>query len=174
MIDASTLLLLAALAAPPDSLAHAPTANDSVLASVVGPLIQPGNRLRVRTVSGVAEGAAGWVSPEGLRLHIDAADIWSQPRTRALTWPEIQRIDQHTPHAGNAARIGATVGCLLGLAMVASAWAYASAYGDTGVGAGGLLFSFAVGGVAGGCAGGLAGGLVGACFPAWKTVYERR
>src|SRR5690349_15882728 len=132
MFDAHTLLLLAALAAPPDSAARGPSATDSVLASVVAPPIRPGNRLRVRTGFGVIDGAAGLVGPEGLRLHSDAADIWSQPHTSMLTWSQIERIDVHTPHAGNAAKIGATVGCLLGLAMVASAYAYASAY-DTGM-----------------------------------------
>lgn len=174
MFGPNTLLLIAALAAPPGSVARAPTANDSILASVVAPLIQPGSRLRVRTTFAVVDGAAGAVDPLGVRLRREPADIWSQPHTEALTWSQIERIDQHTPHAGNAAKIGATIGCLLGLAMIASAYAYATEYGDTGVGAGGVLFGFVVGGVAGGCAGGLAGGIVGSFLPAWKTVYERR
>jgi|SRR5215471_16139938 len=173
MFDPNALLLLAALAAPLDTSAHVPTANDSVLASVISPLVKPGDLVVVRSGHDATRGAVSMVDPFGVRLKIDAESIWSQPRTESIGWSQIQRIDHHTGAAGDAAKFGAATGCLLGLGLVASAIAYAGAY-DNGPGTGGILFSFVVGGVAGGCVGGLAGGLVGSLLPAWKTIYERR
>ena len=172
MFDPNALLLLAALAAPLDSVAHVPSANDRVLASVISPLLKPGDRVRVHTVSGVTVAATEMVSPLGIRLRIDAQDIWSQPRTEALAWSQVERIDAHTKHAGNAARIGATVGCLLCLTMSAAAMSLASEEGR--VGGGTVLLAYVGGGITGACIGGLAGGILGSLMPAWKTVYERR
>jgi len=172
MFDPNTLLLLAALAAPLDSTAHAPTANDSVLASVVAPLVPPGARMRVRTGFGVLQGEAGAVDPRGLELRHEAADIWSRPRVEPLAWSQIERIDLRTRQPATGAKIGAVLGCLLGLATVMSAAAYAEA--ESGPGGGGVLLAGAVGGIAGACVGGLVGGLVDTAVPAWKTVYERR
>src|SRR5215467_10474339 len=103
MLDPSTLLLLVALAAPLDSAAHAASANDSLLASVVSPLIKPRDLVRVHTGFGTAMGEAGTVDPLGIRLRHDPVDIWDQqPHAVALTWAQIERIDVHTKHAGNA------------------------------------------------------------------------
>lgn len=173
MFDPNALLLLAALAAPLDTAARVPTANDSVLASVVSPLIKPGDRVRVRSGHGATQGAASMVDPLGVRLRIDADNIWSQPRVQSIGWSQIERIDVHTAHAGNAARIGATVGCLLGLGVMATTVAYASADGGA-VGGGMILIAYAGGAIAGACSGGFVGGVLGSLLPAWKTVYERR
>jgi hypothetical protein len=170
MFNPNTLLLLAALAAPLDTPTRVPTANDSALASVVAPLIQPGNHLRVRTGFGVTEGVCGPVGPAGLQLRHEAADIWSEPRVQPLTWSEIVRIDLRTRQPATGAKVGAVFGALLGIATMMSAGAYASAYGDSGLGGGTIL----IGGLAGGLVGGLIGGLVDAAAPAWKTIYERR
>jgi hypothetical protein len=170
MFDPNTLLLLAALAAPPDSAARVPTATDSALASVVAPLIQPGNHVRVRTGFGVTEGFAGPVDLAGLRLKHESVDLWSQPRVEPIAWSEIDRIDLRTHPSTTGVKAGAVVGCLLGLASVVSVAAYAEPYGDSGFGGATIVL--------GGAVGALIGGAVGALFdvgqPAWKTIYERR
>ena len=174
MFDPNTLLLIAALAAPPGSAARGSSANDSVLASVVAPLIPPGNRLRVRTGFGVTEGVAGTVAPAGLELRHEAADIWSQPQIEPIAWSQIERIDLRTRHPGTGAKVGAVFGGLLGVATMMSAAAYAGQYGDSGAGGGSVLFAGLLGGLAGAVVGGLVGGLVDTATPAWKLVYERR
>ena len=174
MFDPNTLLLLAALAAPLDSAAHAPTATDSVLASVVAPLIQPGNRLRVRTGFGVTEGVAGPVGLAGLELKHEAADVWSRPHVEPIAWSEIVRIDLRTHQPATGAKAGAVVGCLLGLATVMSVASYAAPYGDSGYGGGTILIGGVAGGILGGCVGGILGGLFDAAEPPWKTIYERK
>jgi hypothetical protein len=113
------------------------------------------------------------VDPFGVRLKIDAESFWSEPRTESIDWSQIGRIDRHTSSAGNAAKVGASIGCLLALGATASAYAYAGAYGS-GPDGGWALLTFVASGVVGGCVGGLAGGLVGSLLPAWKTIYERR
>ena len=174
MFDPNTLLLIAALAAPPDSAAHVPSANDSVLASVVAPLIQPGSHLRVRTGFGVTEGEARAVAPAGLELRHEAADIWSRPRVESIAWPGIERIDLRTRQPATGARAGAVVGGLLGMAMMFSAASYANQYGDSGAGGGNVLFAGLLGGLGGAVVGGLVGGLVDFTSPSWKLIYERR
>jgi hypothetical protein len=170
MFDPNTLLLLAALAARPDSAARTPTATDSVLASVVAPLIQPGNPMRVRTRFGVTEGFAGPVDLAGLALKHESVDIWSRPRVEPIAWSEIDRIDLRAHPSATGVKAGAVVGCLLGLASVMSIAAYAEPYGDSGFGGTTIVL--------GGAVGALIGGAVGALFdvgqPAWKTIYERR
>lgn len=172
MFDPNTLLLLAALATPPDSAAHVPSANDSVLASVVSPLIKPGDLVRVRSDRGATQGAASMVDPLGVRLRIDAKDIWSQPRNQSIGWSQIEGIDVHTAHARNATRIGATVGCLLGLVVMGSAVAYASS--ESAVGGSTIFIAYAGGAIAGACGGAIVGGALGSLLPSWKNVYERR
>ena len=174
MLDAHTLLLVAALAAPPDSAARAASASDSALASVVAPLVQPGARMRVHTGFGVTEGYAGSVDPLGLHLRHESADVWSKTRVEALTWSQIERIDLRTHQPATGAKAGAVVGCLVGVATVMSIASYASAYGDGGYGGATILFGGLVGGIAGACMGGLVGGLVDSTVPAWETIYERR
>jgi len=173
MFDPNALLLLAALAAPLDTSAHVPTANDSVLASVVSPLLKPGDLVVVRSGHGATRGAVSMVDPFGVRLKIDAESFWSEPRTESIDWSQIGRIDRHTASAGTAAKVGASIGCLLALGATASAYAYAGAYGS-GPNGGWPLLTFVASGVVGACVGGLAGGLVGSLLPAWKTIYERR
>jgi hypothetical protein len=174
MFDPNALLLLAALASMPDTVAR-PTANDSVLASVVGPLVKLGARARVHTGFGIIEGETQTVDPLGLRLRQEAADIWSGPRVKPIAWSQIDRIEVRTRQPATGAKVGAVFGCLVGIAMVASAAASASAYGDSGYGGGGvLLLGAAVGGIAGSCVGGLLGSLADTAAPPWKLVYERR
>jgi len=174
MFDPSTLLLLAALAAPHDSAARSPTANDSVIASVVGPLVKPGARARVHTGFGVIEGEAMAVEPLGFRLRQEAVDIWSGPRVEPIAWSRIERLELRTRQPGKGAKIGAIIGSLVGLGIVANAAAYASMDSGTGYGGGTVLFGAVIGGIAGACVGGLAGGLVDVAVPDWKLVYERR
>jgi hypothetical protein len=174
MLDPHTLLLLAALAAPNEPAAPAPSANDSVLASVIAPLVPQGARVRVRTGFGVTDGVAGAVSPVGLEMRCDRGEGWSQPCGKPLAWSQIERIDLHSRHPGQGAKIGATVGGLVGIAFALSVAAYASAVSESGTGYGGVLFAGIVGGIAGGCVGGLAGGVIDAATPSWKTVFERR
>jgi hypothetical protein len=171
MFDTHALLLIAALASAPDSAAHMPSANDSVLASVVTPLIKPGDRLRVRTGFSVTEGISGPVGLAGLQLRHEPADIWSQPRVEPIAWSQIERIDLRTHQPGSAARVGAALGCLVGLGVVMSAAAHAS---DSGYGGGALLLAGALGGISGGLVGAMLGALFDASVPPWKTIYERR
>ena len=170
MFDPSALLLLAALASPPDAAAHEASARDSVLASVVGPLIQPGNHLRVHTSFGVTDGFASTVDPSGLQLKHESVDLWSPPRVEPIAWSQIDRIELRTHESTTGVKTGAVVGCLLGLASVASLSASAEASGGTGSAGGPILL--------GGVVGALIGGAVGALFdvsgPPWKLVYERR
>ena len=169
MFDPNALLLLAALASMPDTVAR-PTANDSVLASVVGPLVKLGARARVHTGFGIIEGETQTVDPLGLRLRQEAADIWSGPRVKPIAWSQIDRIELRTHESTTGVKTGAVVGCLLGLASVASLSASAEASGGTGSAGGPILL--------GGVVGALIGGAVGALFdvsgPPWKLVYERR
>ena len=174
MFDPSTLLLLAALAAPIDSTAHAAASTDSVLVSVVAPLIQPGDRLRVRTGFEVTEGVAGWVGPGGLELRRARVDGSERSIAETIAWPQIERIERESRNARNGAKVGAAFGCLIGLAAVMSAAAYSGPFGGSGPGGGELLLAGIAGGVAGGCAGGIVGGLVGSLLPSWRTIYERR
>ena len=174
MFDPNTLLLIAALAAPPDSAARVPSATDSVLASVIAPLVQPGNHLRVRTGFGVTEGVAGTVAPAGLELRHEAADIWSRPHVESIAWPGIERIDLRTRQPATGAKVGAVFGALLGLATMFSAASYASEYGDSGAGGGNFLLAGMLGALGGAVVGGLVGGLVDFTTPAWKPIYERR
>ena len=174
MLDPQTLLLLAALAGPHDSSAPAPSASDSAIASVIAPLVPTGQKLRVRTGFGVTEGAAGTVSPRGLEMRCEQGDGWSLPCSEPIAWSQIQRIELCSKHRGTAAKIGATIGCLIGLATVSSAAAYSGAGGGSGPGGGGVLFAGVVGGITGLCVGGLLGGLIDVTVPSWKTVFERR
>jgi len=171
MFDTNTVLLLAALAAPPNATTHAPTANDSVLASVVAPLVGPGVRVRVRTGFGFTEGEASAVDPLGLELRHEAVNIWNAPRVESIAWSQIERIDLRTRQPATGAKIGAVFGCLLGLATVLSAASYAESGSRSG--GSGVLLAGAVGGIAGACVGGLLGGLADTALPAWKTIYER-
>lgn len=171
MLDPHALLLLAALAAPHDTAVPAPSANDSVLASVISPLVAPGARVRVRTGFGVTDGNAGTVSPIGLELRCEQGDGWSRPCGKPIAWSEIERIELHA-RSGRGARAGATLGGLLGIVVALNAVSYGNS--DSGVGYGTILFSGVVGWIAGGCVGGLVGGAVDAARPAWKTVFERR
>jgi hypothetical protein len=171
MFDVPTLLLLAVLATPATPVV--PTATDSVLASVVSPLVKPGDRLRVRSANVFTEGAAITVDPFGLQLRREAADVWDHSRVQPFAWPEIQRIDLRSQHAGEPAKVGAVVGSLLGIAMMMSAAAYAGSYGG-GPGAGTILLGGALGGIAGACVGGMIGGIGDVAVPQWKTIYERR
>jgi len=168
MLDPQTLLLLAALAGPHDSSAPVPSANDSLLASVIAPLVPAGQKLRVRTGFGVTEGTAGTVGPRGLEMRCQQGDGWSLPCSEPLAWSQIQRIDLRTRHHGQATKIGGALGCLIGLATVSSAAAYSGPDG------GEVLFAGVVGGIAGLCVGGLVGGLIDVAVPSWKTVFERR
>jgi hypothetical protein len=172
MFDPHTLLLLAALAAPHDSSARVPSVNDSVLASVVSPLVKPGEHMRVRTVFGVAEGLAGTVAPVGVQLRREPAEGWSRPYGEPIAWTQIDRIELRTQSGRTGVVVGASIGALLGLAVMMSAASYASAYGHAP--GGDVLLAGLVGGIGGGCVGGLAGALVGSMFPGWRTVYERR
>jgi hypothetical protein len=171
MLDPHALLLLAALAVPHDSAVIAPSANDSVLASVVSPLVTPGARVRVRTGFGVTEGNAGTVSPSGLELRCEQGDGWSRPCGKPIAWSEIERVELHG-RSGRGARMGATLGGLLGIVFALNVVSYGGA--NSGVGYGTILFSGVVGWIAGGCVGGLAGGVIDAARPDWKTVFERR
>jgi hypothetical protein len=172
MFDVPTLLLLAVLATPATPVV--PTATDSVLASVVSPLVKPGDRLRVRSANAFTQGAAITVDPFGLELRSEPADLWDHPRVRPFAWPEIQRIDLRTRRAGEPAMFGAVVGSLLGIAAMLSLSAYAGASDGSGVGSGGILLGGALGGIAGACVGGMLGGLADVTAPPWKTIYERR
>jgi hypothetical protein len=171
MLDPHALLLLVALAAPHDSAATAPSANDSVLASVVSPLVAPGARVRVRTGFGVTDGIAGTVSPRGLEMRCEQGDGWSRPCGTPIAWSEIERIDLHG-RTGRGAHVGARLGGLIGILAAMTVVSYAEA--GSGVGYGTIVFSGIVGGIAGGCVGGLVGGVVDVASPDWKTVFERR
>jgi hypothetical protein len=170
MFDSTPFLLLAALVASPDLPEQAPTANDSVLASVVSPLVRPGERVRVLTRFGITEGVSGPVGPAGVQLRHDGAEVWDKPRVEALTWSQIERIERRSRGPGDGVKIGAAFGCLLGISAVAAAAASSS---DAGLGGVTILLGGAVGGIAGGCVGGLLGVLV-SPGGSWKTVYERR
>ena len=172
MFDPHTLLLLAALAAPHDSSARAITASDSVLASVVSPLVRPGERVRVRTIFGLAEGEAGSVAPGGVQLRREEIAGWSRPYGEPIAWRQIERIEVGTQSGRTGAIVGGSIGALLGLAVAMSAASYASAYGHAP--GGDVVMAGLVGGIGGGCVGGLAGAVVGSMLPGWRTVYERR
>ena len=98
MLDTQTLLLLAALAGPHDSSAALPSANDTVLAAVIAPLVSPGQKVRVRTRFGVTQGTAGTVSPRGLEMRCAQGDGWSLPCGEPIAWSQIQRIDISKRH----------------------------------------------------------------------------
>jgi hypothetical protein len=173
MLDPQTLLLLAALAGPHDSPAPAPSANDSTLASVIAPLVPAGQRVRVRTGFGITEGVAGAVAPRGLEMRCEQGGGWSLPCSEPIAWSQIQRIDLSTRRPGHAAKVGAAVGCVIGLATVMSAAAYSGAV-SSGPDGGQVMFAGVVGGISGLCLGGFLGGIIDAVVPSWKTVFERR
>ncbi|HXS83079.1 MAG TPA: hypothetical protein VN896_10220 [Methylomirabilota bacterium] len=173
MLDTQTLLLLAALAGPHDSSAPLPSANDTVLASVIAPLVSPGQKVRVRTRFGVTQGTAGTVSPRGLEMRCAQGDGWSLPCGEPIAWSQIQRIDVSKRHPGHVAKIGAVFGALIGLAYVTGAASDASDEG-TGPDAGQALFAGALGGITGLCVGGFVGRFIDRTVPSWKTVFERR
>jgi hypothetical protein len=174
MLDPHTLILLAALAVPHDSTAAAPSANDSVLASVVSPLVKPGARVRVRTTFGVTDGLAGAVSPHGLQMRCERGDGWSLPCGEPIPWSRIDRLDVGARSRVHGIKAGAGFGCLLGLATVFTAASIAGPMGGSGPGGGDALAAGVVGGIVGGCAGALVGGIVEVARPMWKTVFERR
>jgi len=174
MIDAHALLLVATLAASPGPPASSPTAADSLLASVVTPLLKPGDRLRVRSSFGVAEGLAAAAGPGGLQLLHVPVEEGNHAFAPPLAWSQIDRIERQTRPPGGGARVGAAVGALLGLATMISAAAYSEPGSTYGAQGGTLLLGGIVGAIAGGCAGALIGGVIDAAVPHWKTVYERR
>jgi len=170
MFDVPTLLMMAALATPP---APTPSANDSVLASVVSPLVRPGARLRVRSEHAVTEGAATLVDPFGLELQCAENDIWDRAHVQPFVWSQIDRIELRTRSADVPVKAGAAIGCMVGLALTLSVSVGAEKDGAS-LGAGGVLVGGALGGIAGACIGGILGGIANAASSPWTTIYERR
>jgi hypothetical protein len=174
VLDPHTLLLLAALAVPHPSTAAVPSANDSVLASLVSPLVRPGARVRVHTGFGITEGQAGDVSPHGLQMRCEQREGWSLPCGEPIPWTRIERLDLGARGPGQGVKIGAAFGCLLGIATVFTAASISSALDSPTPASGNLLLAGAAGGVVGGCLGALVGGVVQSVVPRWKTVFDRR
>jgi len=173
MFDAHALLLVATLAASP-AVPTAPTPIDSLLASVVTPLVRPGDRLRVRSAHGVSEGLAAGAGPGGLQLLRVPAEERNHGFAPPIAWSQIERIERQSRPPGSGAKVGAAVGALLGLATVISASAYAGTYDGYGPDGGTVMLGGAVGAIGGACLGALIGGIIDAGVPHWKTVYERR
>jgi hypothetical protein len=169
MIDGTALLLVAALAAPSDSAARAPTPTDSVVAALVSAQVRAGDELRVRGGFGQVRARASTIGPHGLDLLLPPRGLTDPSPARTLSWSEIDRIERGESRQKDGQRIGVVIGAFLGFALAMSWFSSQSGEGSP------LALGLGVGaGV--GCAflGRSLGGAVGAAKPRWKMVYERR